>query len=499
MALLGIDVGTSGCKASVMNYEGQIIGSAYQEYDFLVALDTGAQIDAERVWSAVKSVVKEVVSQSKISSIDAIGATSFGESVVFVDQDGNSLAESILYYDHRGSDQVEWMYANLDIERFYQTTGVSPNATYSLAKIMWVRDHDRPTYDRAEKIMLFADFILYRFGAPYHSSHSLAARTMAFDVFNKVWATEILNACDVRSDIFPMICEPGSLIGEIRADLAAELGIQPGARLMVGGHDQVFAALGAGIIGGGLAVDGLGTTECITPVFPTPQNLAAMNESSLACVPFLLPDTYVTYAYTLTSGSVLKWFRDYFVRDWRGQADEVNLNIYDYMIEKAIGCETDVMLLPHLAGSATPFMDADSRGALIGITLTTSREEVARAIIEAINFEMLINLERLNGSGIPVSEVRVVGGLSKSDLFLQLKSDIMGIPVTRIQTHEAGTLGIGILASVAVGHFSSIQEAVQSLVKTTDVFRPDPSRHAAYLTKFERYKKLYPAIRPLFD
>ena len=139
------------------------------------------------------------------------------------------------------------------------------------------------------------------------------------------------------------------------------------------------------------------------------------------------------------------------------------------------------------------------RGALIGITLTTSREEVARAIIEAINFEMLINLERLNGSGIPVSEVRVVGGLSKSDLFLQLKSDIMGIPVTRIQTHEAGTLGIGILASVAVGHFSSLQEAVQSLVKTTDVFRPDPARHAGYLTKFERYKKLYPAIRPLFD
>lgn len=499
MALLGIDVGTSGCKASVMDYEGRIIGSEYQEYDFLVALGTGAQMDAERVWTAVKTVVKALTLKSGISRIEAIGVTSFGESVVFVDKDGNSLADSILYYDQRGSEQVEWMNSNLDIDRFYHTTGVSPNSTYSLAKIMWVRDNDPQTYEKAEKIMLFADFILSKFGAPFHSSPSLAARTMAFDVFNKVWAAEILKQCGVREDIFPQICDSGSLIGKISNDVAAELGIEPGADLMAGGHDQVFAALGAGILGGGLAVDGLGTTECITPVFPTPRNLSAMNDSCFACVPFLLPDTYVTYAYTLTSGSVLKWFRDYFVKDWRGQADEANLNIYDYMIEKAVGCETDVLMLPHLAGTATPYMDSESRGALVGITLTTSREEVTKAIIEAINFEMMINLERLTTSGIPVSEVRVVGGLSKSDIFLQLKADMMGIPVTRIQTHEAGTLGVGILASVAVGHFSSIQKAVQSLVKTTEIFKPDPARHEAYLQKFSRYKKLYPAVRPLFD
>lgn len=498
MALLGIDVGTSGCKASLLNKEGRILDSAYLEYDNKKVQDVhGEQIDPELVWDSVKQVIRQVMTQAGIFEIDAIGVTSFGESVIFIDETGKSLADSIYYFDTRGEEQVEWMYQNLDIEDFYRTTGVSPNSTYSLAKIMWVRENQSEVYEKTWKILLFSDFILYRLGAVVHCSPSLAARTMAFDVFNMKWAEEILAKCHIDKNLFADILPSGSIAGVISATIADELGIKSKPKLVVGGHDQVFAALGAGVIGQGIAVDGLGTTECITPVFSKPANLAAMDQSRFACVPFVFADTYVTYAYTMTSGSVLKWFRNNYVKEWYEEAEQVNLNIYDYMIERSIDRETEMLFLPHLAGTATPYMDNGSKGALIGITLDTDKEEIIKAILEGINFEMMINLERLELAGISVNELRVVGGLSKSDVFLQLKADMMGIPITRVQTHEAGTLGVALISSVAIGMYSSVEEAIKALVVTTDTFIPNDAKHTKYKKKFDRYKQVYPAVRPI--
>jgi xylulokinase len=498
MMLLGIDVGTSGCKASLVDPFGSIVGSAYREYEQLQETNSDrAQIDPELVWEAVRSACRQVINDTGIEEVAAVGVTSFGESVVFLDEAGASLTDSIYYYDLRGQEQTKWIIDNLDMKNFYQTTGVAPNSTYSLAKVMWTRDNQPEVYKKARRILLFADFILFRMGAKPCCSPSLAARTMACDVFAKTWASSIIAQCGIDESLFAPIVPSGSIAGQMRAELADELGLINRPSLVVGGHDQIFAAIGAGAIGQGIAVDGLGTTECITPVFPRPDELARMVESSFACVPFVFDQTYVTYAYTMTSGAVLKWFRDKIASQWREDAEAMNMNVYDYMIKQALIKQTDMLLLPHFAGSATPYMDNKSRGALIGLTLDTDKREILRAVLEGINFEMMINIERLKQAGIEIQELRVVGGLSKSDDFLQLKADMMGLKITRVQTHEAGTLGVALISSVAIGMYPTIEAAVGKMVKTTDVFHPDMKRNAEYQEKYQRYKKLYDAVRPL--
>lgn len=498
MSLLGLDIGTSGCKATIVDYEGNIEGQAYKEY-FLISPNTEWQeLDPNTVWSSVNEVIIKSLSQYRGEGIKAISVSSFGEAATPVDYNGNALYNSIIYIDPRGQEKAQYLKQKLGDEKIIGITGTSSHSMYTINKIMWLKTQMPEVYNKTWKFMLYADFILFKLGAKPHMDYSLAARTMAFDIIHKRWSEEILECAGVEEDKFGEPVQAGTVVGEISKKVAEELSLPKDVILVAGGHDQPCSALGSGVIKSELAVDGLGTTECITPAFNRAVLSEAMAKNSFACVPHVIKDMYVTYAFTFTSGSMLKWYRDNFGALFKKEAAEAGINLYDYMIEKATTGPSEVFVLPHFAGAATPYMDTEAKGAIVGLNINTKAEDIIKAILEGITFEIMVNIERLEEAGVKVNELRAVGGLAKSDPFLQLKADMMGRKVTTLNVSEAGTLGVAILAGTASGVYKSIEDGVQQLVRIKKEFYPNPKIHEIYMDRFKTYKRIYPAVKTIF-
>jgi xylulokinase len=497
MGLLGLDIGTSGCKATVIDYEGRVLGGAYREYSLSAPQAGWQELDPDTVWRSVKEIVAESLAGYRGEGIKAISVSSFGESVTPIDRNGKVLHNAIIYIDRRGQEEAEFLKRSLGFQRILEITGASVHPMYAINKIMWLKKHRPEIYAETWKFLLFADFILFMLGAKPHTDYSLAARTMAFDVIGKTWSREILDAAGVEEGKLGEPVQSGTIVGEVNPSIARELGLPAGVILVAGGHDQPCAALGAGVITGGIAVDGLGTTECVTPAFPNPTISTAMAKSSFACVPHVVKDMYVTYAFTFTSGSLLRWYRDNFGQDCREEAERTGSSAYEVLIGRATKGPSSLYVLPHFAGAATPYMDTLSTGAILGLRIDTKGEDIVKAILEGITFEMMVNLERLDAAGVRVDELRAVGGLAKSEEFLQLKADMMGRRVTTLDVSEAGTMGVAILAGTASGAYRSVEDAVALLVKKKREFVPDERIHAVYAEKFETYKRIYPAMRSI--
>ena len=507
MSLLGLDIGTSGCKASIIDFSGNCLAQAYQEYP-LISLQPGWQeIDPERVWQSVRQVISQVVREVRMSNaadpVWAISVSSFGEAVIAIDPDGHPLGNSMIYIDSRGQQEAAELESKLGSDQVLSITGTTILPMYSICKIMWLKKHQPELYRKTWKFLLFADYILFRLGARACTDYSLATRTMAFDIIKKQWSSEILDCAGIDRDKFGDPIQSGTIVGEVTRSGADDLGLPAGTLLVSGGHDQPCAALGAGAIRSSQAVDGLGTTECITPAFSQPILTQAMAENFFACVPHVVPDMYVTYAFTFTSGSVLKWYRDHWGRSEVDEAARLGVNAYDLIIERALANRSDpiaspLFVLPHFAGAATPYMDAQALGAIVGLTINTPPEAIVKAILEGMTFEIMVNVERLAKAGIQVDDLVTVGGLARSEPFLQLKANMMGKKVTTLHVSEAGTLGVAILAGTASGVYRNLDDAVAQLVRRKKVFYPDERLHEQYLDQFETYKRIYPAIKQIY-
>lgn len=477
---MGIDVGSSGCKISVVDEMGKKLAFASRGYSFIYKNRT-CELDAEVVWESVLDALREMSEKVDLSELETICTTSFGEMFVLLDENRNILRKSISYEDRRGSAEISDF-----SEDIYGITGATLDVMYALPKLMWIKNNEPDTYKKAKYLCMFADFILFKLGAEHHTDHSLAARTLMLDIKNKCWSDEILNRAGIKKDILGRLVAPGTPVGKIDATLARELKISENAILLAGAHDQVCAALGAGVIREGLALDGMGSNECIVPVFESLAVNEGMKKSNLVCVPYVLPGMYVTYAFNRTSGSLFKWYRELLA-----------VGEYDELINEMPDSPTEILLLPHFAGAATPYMDDDAVGAMIGLKLSTTRGELTKGIIEGLNFEILVNLNCLKEAGFEMKELFVAGGMSKSNAVLQIKADILGIPIKRLANSETGTVGAAILGSVASGIFSSVEDAVEKLVSVSEVFYPDDKKHEIYIKRFEKYERMYKCIKKI--
>lgn len=477
MALLGLDIGTTGCKAIIYSDAGELLGAEYLEYS-IIAGDGTFEIDPNLVWQSVCAVLRGAVGKAGVR-VDAIGISSFGESAVPIGRDGSVLANAILYTDPRGGEECK------ALERFTSITKVPAHPMYTVSKILWQKKHCPDLFAKVYKYLLFEDFIIYKLTGNCYISYSEATRTGCFDVENKCFSREVLSAVDLSEELFSKPVPPGTVCGNVKefAELA-------GAVVTTGGQDQICSALGAGATAVGSAVCGIGTVECITPVFAKPiESLETLNKG-YCCVPYAVDDTYVTYAYSYTGGAMLKWFRDEI-------ADTGASGVYRTFDERVENSSTNLLLLPHFAGAATPYMDTGATGAILGLTLASTREDIYRAILEGCCFEMLLNIEQLAAAGIEISSIIATGGGAASRVWLQMKADIFGFPVRSLKNSEAGTVGAAILAGVAVGTFSSLQQGADRLIQYGAEYLPDAQRRNNYLKKYQKYKKIYAALREI--
>ena len=477
MVLLGLDIGSSSVKAVSFDERGEPVRVAEREYATLcVGLDQ-YEVDPNAVWACAQAAIREAAGGLEVG---AICAASFGEAAIPVDAQGEALYNNIMYTDIRGQSMRERLRGRFGDDLLYGITGAPPHGMYSIYKIMWLKENRPEVYRRAASFQHFADYILMKLGARPHMDLTLGSRTQAMELGRGRWSPDVLEAAGVDPARMPELVPSGTAVGRIKPALADLLNIPRDVLLVAGGHDQPCAALGVGAVGVGLAADGMGSVECIVPVFDRPLVNEAMLGSGFACAPHVLPRLYVTYAFNLSAGALLKWYRNTI----EPGADYASL--IQNMAQDALG----LMLLPHFAGAATPHMDPLARGALFGLTLQHGRPHLTRALLEGITYEMMLNLERLKRAGFVIKRLVATGGLSRSERLLKMKADMMGLPIEAVRMEHAGARGASLLAGGALGLFDPAQAAV-STRRVISAFEPDHARHEVYRVRIETYRNLY--------
>jgi xylulokinase len=494
MSLLGIDVGTSGCKAAVFSTDGRLLASAYREYDIGRPQPGWAELDAARVWDKIRETIAAAVARSGSDPVTDLSVSSMGEAVVPVGAGREVLGPSLLNFDVRGAEYLEGLRTQISDEDLSRLSGNPLGNHYSLTKLMWIRAHQPDLYARADKFLHWSSFVAFMLGADPVLDYSLANRTLLFDVDRRLWSDEMLGRAGLDREKLPGLAPSGTAIGTVSKKMAAALGLPQGVRIHTGAHDQVANAVGCGVIAEGLAVYGMGTYLCITPVFRERRPAGPMLAAGLTTEHHAVPGNYVCFIYN-QGGALLKWYRDTFAAGEARRARDAGEDVYADLLAEMPAVPSRVLALPDFIPTGPPAFLADSCGALAGLHLETSRGEILKGLLEATTFYLRDCVEALPATGIRIDAYRAVGGGSKSPAWIQICADILGRPFVRPAVTEAGTLGAAIMAGVGGGVFPGYAEGAAAMVRLERTFEPDPGRQARYAERFEQYRRLAPLLR----
>ena len=492
MSLLGIDVGTSGCKAAVFSEDGQALASAYEEYDYQHPQPGWAELDSRQVWASVQRTIAEVVQQTQSDPIKALSVSSLGEAVVPVTRQREILGPSLLNFDARGVEFLPELHERIEVERWYRINGNTLGNHYSLPKLKWLQQHQPELYQQTDHFLHWSGFVSFMLGAEATVDYSLANRTLLFDLERCDWSDEILDRVELDRSKLPRTVLAGSVIGSVSRHSAAALGLPMGTPIISGGHDQCCTAVGCGVIEPGQAVYGMGTYLCMTPVFKRRPAPAAMLAQGLNTEHHTVPGQFVSFIYN-QGGVLVKWFRDTFAMLERKQALETGADIYTALLAEIPTGPSRVMVLPHFTTTGPPHFIDDSCGVIAGLKLETTRGEILKGLIEATTFYLRECLEALPEE-IVITGFHAAGGGSKSAAWLQICADILGWPVVRPVISEAGVLGAAIIAAKGSGVFPSLAAGVATMVKHDRTFYPDPARQQIYHDRFAMYRRLGPLL-----
>jgi len=498
MSYIGIDVGTTGCKALVFDQDVNVLASAYREYPLISPRNGWDELNPALVLNECKAVIGEVADEVKKSDpVKAIGISSQGEAFTLLDKSGQYLCNAMVSSDIRSQKQVEEFTQSFGLEKLYKITGHSPHTLFSVFKLIWLIENHPDMVSKANKFLCFGDLLCYRLTGQAVTSHNLAARTMLFDVKKMCWSDEILKAINIDRSILPKSMPSGRPAGQLFPEIAAELGLSKDVVVTVGGHDQSCGALGVGITGAGKAAYSIGTVECITPAFSGCVLNDTMQQSNFATYPFVIDGLYTTVAFIITGGNLLRWYRDNFAGLELRQAEKTGQDVYDIILSDIPDEPTNIFVQPHFVSAGTPYFDPNPTGAIIGLGLNNSKGDVVKALLEGVTYEMKLNLRLLNASGIQINELFAFGGGAKSDKWLQIKADILGVPIHSIATSQAGCLGAALLAAKAIGDIDSIEDAAQKSSRPLKTFEPDTENMKRYDQRYEIYSDIYQTIKPL--
>ena len=489
MSLLGIDVGTTGCKAAAFSKAGDLLHISYREYPVHHDTPGHAELDSVEVWSRIKEVIAEVAGKTGSDPVTALCVSSMGEAVTPVGRNREILGRCILSSDLRGREYLAPLQERYGPETLYRINPNIMGVNYTMPKLRWIQDHQPELYEKTERFLYWGGLVEHLLGCEPFASHSQANRSLLFDIGKEDWSDELLAVTGVDGSKLPPCLPGGTDAGEVSDAMADELGLSRGVRIVVGAHDQCLNALGAGAIRPGSAVDGIGTFECITPVYEgIPEATDRMIAQGLNVEHHVVPGLYVSFIYN-QAGSLVRWFRDTFA----GESKETE-DIYERLNAEIPHAPTKLMVLPTFELTGPPDFVGDASGVIAGLKINTTRGEILKAIMESVTYYFRSRLVAGSEVGIKTSEFVATGGGAKSDRWLQVKADIIGSPYVRLQNTECGLAGAAMLAGLSTGVYGSEEEAATLFVRRERTFEPDPASHERYGERFALYETLFPRL-----
>lgn len=481
MISLGVDIGGTGCKCVAFSDAGAQLAQHYEEYPLPAgSVNLPPDVLTGSVFRVIRACAQALENKGDIA---AITVSSFGESFVAIDRNGCALDDIRMYFGNSESAAFDELIRRVGAERFMRICRILPDPSYSLAKMIYtMRIAPRPVW----KFMFVAGYICQKLCGCAATDVSLACRTLLYDVEAGFWSNELLEESGIAREQLPEVVQPGTALGTILPEMAEQLGLPAKTTVVIGTHDQIVNALGAGVERIGDAVDTSGTCECITPLFPAiPQGLDFQRDN-FACVPYLENKGFVTYAYNISAGSVVRWLRDALAYHMK----QDGRSIYDVLNELAPDEPTSLMVLPFLQGmGGTPDVDPNATGLIAGLTTQTRLPDIYRAILEGVTYEMRYNMEKLRESGVRIERMLACGGGARSKVWLQIKADILGCEIIPVRTEETGAMGSAILGLAAVTGKNPFEIAADFRDHAAPVV-PIAENMAVYDKRYRLYKKM---------
>jgi sugar (pentulose or hexulose) kinase len=498
--ILSVDLGTTAIKVALFDGDGRLLGSSTQEYTLLTPTTLAVELPVESYWQAFRKGVGALLEATAVKPdlIRGLGISAQGETLIFADKDGKPLRNAIVWLDNRAQREADILNREFPETETYRVTGqVSIVPTWPAAKVLWVKENEPEVFARAAKILLIEDYFIHRLSGRWACEGSLVCSTAYWDIGTRRWWPDMLRRLGIGEERLPEIRESGVPVGPILPAAAKELGLSPGTVVCTGALDQAAGAIGVGNITPGFFSENTGAALAICATvdhpFMDPQR-------RMPCHYHGMPGTYMAHTFT-TGGIVLKWYRDQFCQEEMRVGALSGIDPYDLLGREAAGIAPGadgLVLLPHLQGAMAPEANPKARGVIYGITLRHTKAHVARAIMESIACIVRRNIDAIEGLGIPVKEIRVLGGGARSAVWNQIKADVTGRPVLTMENEEAACLGAAVLAGLGTGVYPSLAQACGKMVKVKARHEPDGVIAGVYAALYENYVGLFDALGGMF-
>ncbi len=495
MKLMGIDVGTTGTRAVILDEKGSVISSATAEHDAFSSPQTGwAEQDANDWWRAAREAIRLALKKADASGdeIKCVGLTGQMHGAVLLDDRDEPLRPSIIWCDQRTGDECREITERVGARRLIELTCNPALTGFTLPKLLWVRKHEADIWRKTRLILLPKDFIRLRLTGEKSTDVADASGTLLFDVRSRRWSVEMMAEMGIDERMLPTIFESIEVSGRVSKEGALETGLTEDTPVVAGAGDQAAGAIGMGIVRAGTVSATIGTSGV---VFAATDHPALDPQGRVHTFCHAVPEGWHVMGVTQAAGLSLRWFRDRL-----GAGADDGRDPYERLCEEAekVPAGADgVLWTPYLMGERTPHLDPDARAALVGLSATHTRSHIIRAILEGVAFSLRDTFEIFREMEVPMSGVRLGGGGARSRLWRQIQADVYGRMVETIEAEEGAAYGAALLAGAGSGRWPSVEAACSEVVRAAEKIEPDPENMALMNRQYEKFRAIYPALRAL--
>jgi xylulokinase len=489
---LGIDIGTSGVKAVVIDLGGAVRSSVTVPLTLSTPRPGWAEQRPGDWWSAATAAVRRAVRAAKGTRVSAVGLSGQMHSSVFLDARGAVIRPALLWCDGRTTAECRDITARVGEEKLREWVANAALEGFTLPKVLWLRNHEPERFARLDKVVLAKDYVRYRLTGALATEPSDASATLMFDTARLRWSSEIMGAMGLPVSLLPELGGSSEVLGRVGAAAARLTGLPAGTPVVGGGADNACGAAGVGVVSPGDAVASWGTSGTVLAPTAEPKVDPSLRAHTFCHV---VPRTWYVMGVMLTAGGAFAWYRDVMARELKGRKD-ANVVLNAEAESAPIGAG-GVTFVPYLQGERTPHRDAAARGAFVGLSLAHGRAHLSRAVVEGICFGLRDSLSILRGLGLPVESLLLTGGGAKSPFIRRMQAEVYGLPVVRVNREEGPAFGAALLAAVGVGAFADLAAAGRATLKRLRPERPKPGAHRAYDEPYRRFRELYPALRSI--
>jgi len=493
MYFVGIDVGTGGTRAVIINEKGQVVSSATEEHAPFASPQIGwAEQDPEDWWRASGLAVRKALDLASLdgSQIGCVGFSGQMHGAVMLDAQDKVVRPALIWCDVRTEKQCGELTRSIGAEQLIQLTCNPALPNFTLTKFLWVRENEPANWQRVHSVMLPKDYVRFRMTGEHAIDVADASGTLLLDVAKRRWSDEIIRKAEMRSSMLPRLYESPEVCGQVSAAGAAATALKRGTPVVAGAGDQAAGATGMGIVAPGTVSATIGTSGV---VFAATDRPALDSKGRLHTFCHAVPQRWHVMGVTQAAGLSLRWFRDQF-----GAGADDGRDPYERLTQEAsrVPAGSDGLLwAPYLMGERTPHLDPNARGALIGLTASHTRGHVIRSILEGVAFSLKDSFTLFAEMGAPVSRVRLGGGGARSLLWRQIQADVYGREVEIVEAEEGAAYGAAILAGVGAGYWPSVDAACEQVVRVSRVVQPQPEAVEKMAVQYEAYRRMYAAIK----